>query len=105
MSRSGRSDALSLLGLAQRAGALVTGVEAVRHAMRKGEVKLLIVARDGSEAQQRKLIPLARARGVPRTSFGSMNELGAALGAGPLTAIGVTRREFAGEIEKRLGRV
>lgn len=102
-SRSVKTEALAFLGIAQRAGALVTGTDAVRQALRRREVDLLILAKDGSEAQRKKLIPLAEARGVPRKSFGSMNELGAAVGRGPLAAVGVIRNEFAGELKKRLG--
>lgn len=102
-SRSAKSEALAFLGIAQRAGALVKGNDAVRQALRRREVSFLILAEDGSETQKKKLIPLAEARGVPRKSFGSMNELGAALGHGPVAAVGVMESRLAGELKKRLG--
>jgi ribosomal protein L7Ae-like RNA K-turn-binding protein len=102
-SRSRKAEALALLGLAQRAGALVKGTDGTRHALRKNEVRLLILAEDGSSTQRRKILPLAEARGVPWDTLGSMNELGAAVGSGPLAAVALTQRKFSEEIRKRLG--
>jgi len=45
----GANRALSRLGLAMRAGKLVTGDEAVMKAVRSGEAKLVVLARDASE--------------------------------------------------------
>jgi ribosomal protein L7Ae-like RNA K-turn-binding protein len=98
------SEALALLGLARRAGAVVAGTEAVREALRKGSARLVILAEDMSGTQQEKVLPLVRARGVPWETLGSMQEVGDALGRGPLAAVAVTAEGFAGEIRKRLGR-
>ena len=94
---------LGLLGMALRAGALIKGVHGVRQALRGGEVRLVILARDGSEVQKRKVASLADARGVPVGSVGSAHDLGAALGSASLSAVGVTQSEFAEEIQKHLG--
>jgi ribosomal protein L7Ae-like RNA K-turn-binding protein len=101
--RSRRSEALALLGLAQRAGAVVKGTEATRSALRRGMARLVVLAADGSEAQQEKVLPLATARGVPWVRMGSMDELGGALGTGPLATLAVTGSRFAGEIRNRIG--
>jgi ribosomal protein L7Ae-like RNA K-turn-binding protein len=102
--KSRRSEALAFLGLARRAGAVVKGTDATRRALRAGEVRLVVLAEDGSEKQREKVVPLAVAKGIPWVQLGTMDELGAALGAGPLAATGVTERQFAGEIRKRSGR-
>lgn len=102
--RSERTEALAFLGMAQRAGALVKGTDAVRQALRKHEIRFLILAEDGAGAQRRKLVPLADANQVQRRIFGTMDELGSALGTGPLAAVGVLKAEFAEELKKRLGR-
>ena len=102
--RSRRSEALALLGLAQRAGVVVKGTDATRNALRRGTARLVILATDGSESQQEKVLPLASARGVPWVRMGSMNELGGALGTGPLAAVAVTGSRFVEEIRKRVGR-
>jgi len=101
--RSRRSEALAFLGLAQRAGAVAKGTDATRRALRNGDARLLVFATDGSETQRGKVLPLAMARGIPWVLLGSMNELGAALGAGPVAAVAVLRTRFAEEIRKRLG--
>ncbi|MFC1574629.1 L7Ae/L30e/S12e/Gadd45 family ribosomal protein [Gemmatimonadota bacterium] len=102
--RSRRAEALALLGLAQRAGAVVKGAEATRHALRRGEVRLLLVASDGSETQLGKILPLAEAKGVQCETLGDRAALGAALGRGSLTAVAVTRAGFARQIRDRMGR-
>jgi ribosomal protein L7Ae-like RNA K-turn-binding protein len=102
--RSRRSEALALLGLAQRAGAVARGTGAARQALRKGQARLLILAKDGSETQREKVLPLAQARGVPWTKLGSMAEIGSALGTGPVAVVAVTGNRFAGEIRERVGR-
>lgn len=96
---SRRAEALALLGLAQRAGAVVKGTQATRLALRRGDAKLVILADDGSRAQLDKVVPLAQSRGVPCMNLGDQATLGAAIGSGPLTAVAVTRSGFG----KRIG--
>ena len=105
MGTSRRAEALALLGIAQRAGAIVKGTDAARRALRKGEARLLVLAEDGSETQRRKVLPLARAKGVPWRIVGDRAELGSAVGSGPLTVVGVTGPSFAKELQKRLVQV
>lgn len=87
---------LDLLGLATRAGGLISGTDAVRGGIRKGEVAFAILAADGSPTQLRKLTPLLEARGVPYRVLLDQARLGGAIGRGPLSAIGLTGRSFAG---------
>jgi ribosomal protein L7Ae-like RNA K-turn-binding protein len=95
---SRRAEALALLGLAQRAGAVVKGTHATRLALRRGEARLVILAEDGSRAQLDKVVPLAEARGVDCVTLGDQTALGAALGSGPLTAVAVIRSGFGKKI-------
>jgi ribosomal protein L7Ae-like RNA K-turn-binding protein len=104
MGKSRRAEALALLGMARRAGAVVKGTDATRRALRKGEAKALIVAEDGSDTQLEKVLPLAEAKGVPWTRAGRQEELGAAVGSGPLTVVGVTESGFAVGILERMQR-
>src|SRR5690625_4135314 len=76
--------AIRFLGLAARAGAVVTGTDRVRSAVRRGEIGFAIVAADASANTKDKLIPLLRARGVPHTVGFSRHELGEAVGRAPL---------------------
>lgn len=100
---SRRAEALALLGLAQRAGAVVKGTQATRLALRRGDAKLVILAEDGARVQLDKVVPLAQARGVPCTSLGDQATLGAAIGSGPLTAVAVTRSGFGKKIRTLSG--
>ncbi len=86
---------LDLLGLAARAGALVTGTDAVRQSVREGEVHGVLLAADASAAQRGKLLPLLQARGVPSRLLFSRQRFGAAIGRGPVSAIGIRNDGFA----------
>jgi ribosomal protein L7Ae-like RNA K-turn-binding protein len=97
-----RSDALELLGLAQRAGAVERGVDAARRAVREGRARLIILADDASATQLRKLTGLLEHRSVPRRRVADRAALGAALGAAPVSAVAITRSEFAESMLERL---
>ncbi len=104
MGTSRKAEALALLGIARRAGAVVKGTDATRRGLRQREVRLMIVAVDGADGQVRKVVPLARAQEVFWTAFGTRAELGSAVGDGPLTAVGVTGASFAKQLKQLIGR-
>jgi hypothetical protein len=66
------------LGLARRAGLAVAGFERVGEAVRRGEVALLLFARDSAEAGRRRLSALGR--GVPIADTLEADELSGAFG-------------------------
>jgi ribosomal protein L7Ae-like RNA K-turn-binding protein len=86
---------LSLLGLAARARALTMGTDMVRGAARDGRLAGAILAADASPTQARKLVPLLQARGIPFEVCSTQAELGAALGRGPVSAVGLNDPSFA----------
>jgi ribosomal protein L7Ae-like RNA K-turn-binding protein len=97
----GRPDpALSLLGLAARAHALLWGTERVREAVRAGDVKLVIVAADASDNSLDKLVPLLEKRGVPHVVRFDRAQLGDAVGKAPLSAVGLTDASFAARLKE-----
>lgn len=55
----------------------------------------MLLAGDAAPGQVGKLTGLLRARDVPTRIIGDRAALGAAVGAGPLTAVGVTQKGFA----------
>jgi ribosomal protein L7Ae-like RNA K-turn-binding protein len=83
------------LGIAARAGLVVTGTEQVRHAVRDGAVALVVFAGDASHTQRRKLEPLVEAKGVPTLTLASREDLGRAVGRAPLSAVGITSEGLA----------
>ena len=91
----GLRSVLDLLGLAARARALVAGTDSVRQAARSGEVHRVLLAADAAAAQRDKLVPLLQARAVPFHLVSTRAELGAAIGRGPVSAVGLTNQQFA----------
>ena len=97
-------DALGLLGLAHRAGALLRGVDATRRGLDAGEVGLVILAADASEGQLDKVRGILEHRDVPLRWVSGRTVLGRALGQAALSAVGVKDRSFAEQLLKRLPR-
>lgn len=100
---SGPDPALNLLGLASRAGTVVTGTERARDAVRAGEARLVIVAADASENSRDKIIPLLKAVGMPYVERFDRTALGAAVGRAPLSAVAVTGAPLAERLKQLLG--
>lgn len=96
------ADALGLLGLAHRAGALLRGVDATRRGLDTGEVELVILAADGSEGQLDKVRGILEHRDVPLRWVSGRTALGQALGQAALSAVGVKDHSFAEQLLKRL---
>ena len=93
--KNGSGRAFELLGLAQRAGAVERGVDATRRAVRDGRARLVLIAEAASTAQLKKIAGLLEHRLVPQRQLGGQEDLGAALGAGPLSAVAITLQDFA----------
>ena len=90
---------LGLLGMAARAGAVISGTDRVREAARGEGVRLVLLARDASANSREKLVPLLTARGISHVIRYDRNELGAAIGRGPLSAVGVMDRALADRLQ------
>lgn len=93
---------LDLIGLSARARGLVSGTGAVRNAVREGNVYCVVLARDSAEGQRQKLIPLLDARRVPYQIAFTREELGAASGRAPVSAIGISNPGLASRIGELL---
>ncbi|MBE3575942.1 MAG: ribosomal L7Ae/L30e/S12e/Gadd45 family protein [Firmicutes bacterium] len=83
------------LGLAQRAGALAAGSEAVRQAIRRRQACLVILAQDLSPTTAQAFSRLAAAQGVPVRSMGTAQELGRAIGKPARGVLAITDPRFA----------
>ena len=75
------------LGLARRAGIAVAGFERVGEAVRRGEIALLLFARDSAEAGRRRLSALGR--GVSVAAALGADELSGAFGRERVAFVGV----------------
>lgn len=85
----------SFLGLAMRAGKVVSGEEQVIEAIRKKKACLVIVAGDASENTKKKVTDKAGYYGVPCLTAGDRYRLGQAIGKGERVVLAVTDRGFA----------
>ncbi|MCC3376192.1 ribosomal L7Ae/L30e/S12e/Gadd45 family protein [Cohnella sp. REN36] len=87
--------ALSRLGLAMRAGKLVSGDETVLKAIRAGEARLVLVAEDASDNTRKKVADKCESYGVPLLIGYSRYELGGAVGKPERVLFAVTDPGFA----------
>lgn len=101
---SKESDLYLWLGLAQRAGKVVSGDFALVGKLRKGEGKLLIVAEDCGRNNREKYIHLAEREGLKWIEFGTRDGLGQAIGKEHRAALLLMDAGFAEGVEKRLTR-
>ena len=93
---------LSLLGFAQKSRNLVTGEDTCIINIKKGAVKLLIIAGDASENTQNRFLHLCKSRNIPVRMIGDRDGLSSAIGKTNRTVFGVTDRKFAEEMLKAL---
>jgi ribosomal protein L7Ae-like RNA K-turn-binding protein len=93
---------LDLLGLGARAGALVSGTQAVRAAAREGSIHQVILAVDAAGGQRAKLIPLLEARRIPYEIAFTQEELGSATGRAPVSAVGMSNPAMASRVGELL---
>ena len=91
---------LSLLGLARKAGRLVSGEFTVENAVRDREARLVIVATDASANTNKLFSDKCNYYHVPIRIFGTKDLLGAALGKQLRASVAVTDEGFATKLQK-----
>ena len=90
-----KSKVKSYLGLARRAGKIVSGYQTCIHTLQKGEVKLIIVAEDTAQNTKDKFIHLCEKYGVPFEIFSTADELSEMTGFPGRGVFGITDKGFA----------
>ncbi|HWQ70823.1 MAG TPA: L7Ae/L30e/S12e/Gadd45 family ribosomal protein [Desulfitobacteriaceae bacterium] len=93
---------LSYLGMARRAGKIISGESQVEAMLKKNKGQLLILAEDAPNVQK-KYEQWAHDLKIPIIVFGTKNELGIALGLSPRSVILVMDDGFAKAILKARG--
>ena len=86
-----------MLGLAARAGRLVSGVQAVDIALKKGECKIVIIDEDASDNTIKQMTDACRHKKTPLITV-SASSLGDAIGKPGRMIAAVTDESFAGRI-------
>ncbi|MGQ9533422.1 MAG: L7Ae/L30e/S12e/Gadd45 family ribosomal protein [Desulfotomaculales bacterium] len=84
-----------LLGLAARAGQVVSGTTAVRVGLTTGRVKMLVVAADAAPRTAREFELLAARYRIPVLRHGTRHELGRLLGKPPRSVVAITSEHLA----------
>lgn len=92
----------SYLGLAMRAGKLITGDESVMKVIRSKEAKLVILAEDASENARKKYSDKCNFYGIPIVQFGSRDELGNSIGKAERVVLAVVEQGLAQMMKKVL---
>ena len=100
-----RERILGYLGLANRAGKIVSGGSLVSDALR-GKVKpgLVLVATDVSEAIGEKIVQLAAVHGIPCERVLTKDDFGAILGKAPRSAIAIRPGGFVAQLATEIER-
>lgn len=94
--------ALSMLGLAKKAGKVVSGESKTETAVKGGTACLVIVATDASDNTKKLFKDKATYRSIPIYLFGTKEELGHALGQEFRSSVAITDHGFAEAIQKRI---
>ena len=92
--------ALRLLGLATRAGKVVSGGFLTEKLVKSGQARLVIVAEDASENTKKLFRDKCRFYEAPLKLYSSINQLGRAIGKGPRSSVGISDKNFAVNIKK-----
>lgn len=94
-----KTEALNMLGLAMRAGKLVTGEEMTLKEIRNEKAALVIVASDAGKNTQKKIKDKSSYYEIPLLDAFSADEISAAIGK-PRMVIGILDQGFARKVQE-----
>ncbi len=89
------SDWLNYLGMAYRAGKLITGEDNIINKMRNNEVYMVVVATDASDNTKKKYKDKCTYYEVLNVESGTVNDISHAIGKNNRVAIGICDKGFA----------
>lgn len=95
---------LNLLGLAQRAGKVISGDFIVEKAMKRKDPKLVLFAGDCAANNEKKYTQLAETHQIPLHSIANKEALGTAIGKEVRVVVAVLDDGFAKAILKEIDR-
>lgn len=90
----------SFLGLAAKAGKLVSGEETCERAVKARKANLVIVASDASDNTKKKFGDICTYKGIEVRYFGEKELLGKYTGKDIRSVVAVSGREFAGRLKQ-----
>lgn len=90
----------SFIGLARKAGAIVTGEGLTEQAVKREKALLVLVTHDASINTRKKIETVLYDKNIPLLEFGHKEKLGHMLGKTFFSVIAVTDRGFAERIKQ-----
>jgi ribosomal protein L7Ae-like RNA K-turn-binding protein len=91
-----------MIGLASKAGKLVSGEDAVRNSIRSGKVKLTILAEDASDNTKKRFTNSAAFYKIALVTWGLKEDIGNSIGKSQRSVIGITDENFSKSIREKL---
>jgi len=85
----------SFLGLAARAGKLLSGEDTCERSIKAGKVHLVIVAENSSDNTKKKFSNICKYRGVGMRFFGEKELIGKYTGKDVRSVVAILEKEFA----------
>ncbi len=95
---------LSLLGLARKAGKVVSGEYSVETALRSGKAHLVLISEDASENTKKKFQNKCAYYHTPICFYGKKEELGRCIGQELRSSVAVTDAGFCQALKQQLER-
>lgn len=92
----------AMLGMAMKAGKVVSGEFSTEKSVKGGQAQLVIVSEDASDNTKKMFSNMCAFYEVPRCICGTKEELGTAVGKAMRASLAVTDENFARAISKRL---
>lgn len=93
---------LSLLGIAKKAGRVVSGETATENAIKGEKAYLVIVAADASANTKKHFSDMCKFRGIPYVEYSDKQSLGRAIGTDYRSNIAVNDSGLAASIEEQI---
>jgi len=91
---------LSMLGLATKAGKIITGEDGCLNAIRSGKARLVLLATDASQNTQKKFTDKTTYYKTPLVSIFSKDQMAMAIGKQNRVTLVLTDEGFAKSIQK-----
>ena len=97
-----KKETLNMIGLAKRAGGVMSGSYLVEQALHKRKAKLVLIAEDASDNTKKQIYNQCQYRGVPAVIIGLKAELGHALGQAERSCLAVCDDNLASAVNRKL---
>lgn len=93
---------LSMIGMAMRAGKVVSGEFAVEKAVKSNKAHLVIVASDSSDNSKKNYDDMCKFYHTELIYYGTKETLGGAIGKEYRASVAILDSNFAGAVKKKL---